>query len=166
MALSLSRYGKLNMSYMESLTGTDQMILVNNLLSSGHIYQDPYDFLNNGRTTYFTANHYLSGNIREKIKLAKAAAEKDPTVFSRNVQDLSNVLPIELGPQDISLRLNSLLLAKNMLKALLVIYLMFLKTALMLFIFQSQENGKLKVKFILLKTMKPMELTDYQQLKL
>jgi len=117
MALSLSRYGKLNMSYMESLTGTDQMILVNNLLSSGHIYQDPYDFLNNGRTTYFTANHYLSGNIREKIKLAKAAAEKDPTVFSRNVQDLSNVLPIELGPQDISLRLNSPIVGEEHVKS-------------------------------------------------
>ena len=117
MALSLSRYGKLNMSYMESLTGTERIVLVEDLLSTGHIYQDPYDFLYNNRTTYFTADHYLSGNIREKIKFAEAAAEKEPAVFSRNVQDLSRVLPLELGPQDISLRLNSPILGEEHVKS-------------------------------------------------
>jgi len=125
MALSLSRYGKLNMSYMESLTGTDRMVLVDDLLSSGHIYQDPYDYLHNNRTTYYTADHYLSGNIREKLKLAEKAAEKDPSVFSRNVHELSKVLPIELGPQDISLRLNSPIVGeehvKNFISELLLV---------------------------------------------
>lgn len=116
MVLSLSRYGRLNMPYMESLTGNERNVLVTTLISSGHIFQDPYDYVTSNRTTYLTSDEYLSGNIREKLKYAQLAAEKDPATFSRNIQELSRILPKELGPQDISLRLNSPIIGKEHVK--------------------------------------------------
>jgi N12 class adenine-specific DNA methylase len=116
MILSLSRYGKLDLSYMESLTGENKSTLVDSLISSGHIFQDPYDYLYNNRNTYLTGDEYLSGNIREKLKYAHTAAEKNPALFSRNVNELSEVLPKDLAPQDISIRLNSPILGKDHVK--------------------------------------------------
>ena len=84
--------------------------VTNSLINShhlGHIYRAPYDFITNGRSTYLTADNYLSGNIREKLQHAQLAAEKDPAAFSRNVSSLQNVLPKDIEPQDISIRINS-----------------------------------------------------------
>ncbi|MBN1601966.1 MAG: hypothetical protein JW915_10170 [Chitinispirillaceae bacterium] len=116
MVLSLSRYGNLNISYMETLTGYDRDSLINSLISSNHIFQDPYDYLNNNRTTYVTSDDYLSGNIREKIKIAQEAAEKDPILFTRNVTELQKVLPKEIASQDISLRINSPIIGESHIK--------------------------------------------------
>jgi N12 class adenine-specific DNA methylase len=107
MVLSLSRYGNLNLAYMESLTGNDREQIVSSLLSSGHLYRDPHEYLSHGRTAYITSDEYLSGNIRIKLAEARAAAEKDPLVFGRNVSSLEVVMPKDLGPQDISIRINS-----------------------------------------------------------
>ena len=107
MALSLSKYGSLNISYMESLIGKDRSIFINDLISSGHIYLDPSDYLHNGKTTYITGDEYLSGNVRNKLNDSKLAAKKYPSLFSKNVEDLNNILPPEIPAQDISIRLNS-----------------------------------------------------------
>jgi len=116
MVLSLSRYGRLNISYMESLTGNDSKALVEDLLSTGRIYQDPHDYLHNNRTTYLTADEYLSGNIREKVREAEVAAKLEPLAFSRNVYELTKVIPRDIEPQDISLRLNSPILGEEHVK--------------------------------------------------
>ncbi|NLG17614.1 MAG: hypothetical protein GX556_09825 [Fibrobacter sp.] len=107
MILSLSRYGSLNLPYMESLTGSDREQLIDKLLFSGHIYQDPQDYVNNGKATFITADEFLSGNVREKLRFAKLAEVKEPAVFSRNVSALQQVMPKDIEAQDISLRINS-----------------------------------------------------------
>lgn len=107
MALSLSRFGALNIPFMESLTGIEREQLINNLASEGKIYIDPDDYINHGRTTYITADLYLSGNIREKLRLAELAAEKEPARFDQNINALKNTLPAALGPEEIILRLNT-----------------------------------------------------------
>lgn len=112
MALSLSRYGRLNMEYMESLTGNERNALVTNLLAAGHIYQDPYDYVHNSRISYLTADAYLSGNVREKLRIAELASQKEP-LFNRNVHSLTQILPKNIEPQDISLRVNSPIVGTN-----------------------------------------------------
>lgn len=107
MIVSLSRYGRIDLGTMEKMTGLDRETFVPALIDAGHIYQDPYDFVNHSRTTYLPADAYLSGNIRIKIQQAQEAARQDPARFSRNVHDLTNIMPKPLAAQDISLRMNS-----------------------------------------------------------
>ncbi|NLE01614.1 MAG: hypothetical protein GX640_17255 [Fibrobacter sp.] len=115
MVLSLSRFGSLNIPYMESLAGVDRNTLVQDLLTSGHIYQDPGDYLQ-GRATFHTADAYLSGNIREKLRFAESAAEENPQLFTRNVTNLQAVLPKFIAPEDISVRINSPIIGENYVK--------------------------------------------------
>jgi N12 class adenine-specific DNA methylase len=117
MILSLSRYGNLNMHYMESLTGSDRNSIVTNLSASGYIYQDPYDYITNNKTSYLSANEYLCGNIREKLRYAQEAAQKDPVAFSRNVIELTKILPKDLEPQDIAIRINTPVVGDKNVKA-------------------------------------------------
>jgi len=107
MVLSLSRYGHLNLPYMESLTAMNRDTLLEKLIASGHVFQDPHDYLSNGKETFITANQYLSGNIREKLRYATLAEEKNPAVFSRNVSALNQVMPLDIEARDIAVRMNS-----------------------------------------------------------
>lgn len=64
-----------------------------------HIFKIP-----NQGETYQTRELYLAGNVRKKLEIAKAAAERDST-FERNVEALEAVQPAPLGPSDISANL-------------------------------------------------------------
>jgi N12 class adenine-specific DNA methylase len=83
MVLSLTRYGNINIPFMESITGINRDVLTESLLKEGKIYPDPEEF-ENGRMTYLASDLYLSGNVREKLRKAEAAVEKD-TLFTGNV---------------------------------------------------------------------------------
>ena len=54
-----------------------------------------------------TADAYLSGQVRSKLELAKQAAEEDPDRFTRNVEALVAVQPVDLEPSDITARLGA-----------------------------------------------------------
>ena len=54
-----------------------------------------------------TADRYLSGDVRAKLKTAEAAASLDPSSYRRNVEALKEVQPVDLLPGDISARLGS-----------------------------------------------------------
>ncbi|MGB7568160.1 MAG: SNF2-related protein, partial [Chitinivibrionales bacterium] len=107
MILSLSRYGNLNLPFMESVSGIERENLLSQLSSSGYIFQDPHEFLVNRRAAYLTSDEYLSGNIRVKLEEAKNAAATEPLTFTRHVGALEAIMPKDLGPEDISLRMNS-----------------------------------------------------------
>ena len=107
MVLSLSRYGNLNLPFMESISGIERENLVTQLSSTGFIYQDPHELLVNKRTAFLTSDEYLSGNIRVKLEEAKTAAALDPVTFSKHVGALETILPKDLGSEDISVRMNS-----------------------------------------------------------
>lgn len=116
MALSLSRYGSINMAYMESLTGEEGDRLIQSLMANEYIYADPSEFISNEKTVFIVADQYLSGNIRNKLKEARVAAEKNPGMFSRNVSSLESVMPKDIQAQDISLRINSPIIGEEHLR--------------------------------------------------
>ena len=74
MVISLSRYGNLNLPFMESISGIERENLVTQLSSTGFIYQGLHELLVNKRTAFLTSDEYLSGNIRVKLEEAKTAA--------------------------------------------------------------------------------------------
>lgn len=53
------------------------------------------------------ADEYLSGNVREKLVLAKAAVHDDPKRYHRNVSELTKIIPEDLRPEEISVRLGA-----------------------------------------------------------
>ena len=63
-------------------------------------------FLDPSTGSWQTADAYLSGAVRNKLKVAEAAAALDP-VFARNVEALREVQPVDLKPSDITARLGA-----------------------------------------------------------
>ena len=96
--LSISEKAKVDMEYMQSLTGKTEEQLVKDL--EGSIYKDPI------KEEYVTADEYLSGNVREKLKIAKKFAENNAE-YEYNVKALENVKIEDLGASDISVRLGA-----------------------------------------------------------
>lgn len=98
LAVSLGEKAKVNLPYMEELTGKDIDILIEDL--SGVIYKNPLT------DEWETADEYLSGNIREKLKVASTYAENHPE-FAINVQALKAVQPKELDASEIEVRIGA-----------------------------------------------------------
>jgi N12 class adenine-specific DNA methylase len=98
LAIALNEYGKIHWPRMTQLTGRAEKQLQRELADL--IYRNP----NGGQ--WETADAYLSGNVREKLKEAETAARIDPSC-RRNVDALKSVQPPDLQPGDISARLGS-----------------------------------------------------------
>lgn len=96
--LSISEKARVDMEFMQGLTGKTQEELVKDLESS--IYKDPIT------EEYVTADEYLSGNVREKLKVAKRFAENDPN-YEANVKSLEQVKIKDLSASEISVRLGA-----------------------------------------------------------
>ncbi len=96
--LSISNKARVDIEYMSSLTGQTEQELVKEL--EGSIYKDP--MLN----TYVTADEYLSGNVREKLKISKQFAENNPE-YKINVEGLERVKIKDLSASEISVRLGA-----------------------------------------------------------
>ena len=88
--------------YLSQLTGKDAETLEQEL--SGQIYRLPDGNLE--APTFVLAEEYLSGNVREKLREARAAAEQQP-IYQPNVTALEQVQPEDLSPAEISVRLGS-----------------------------------------------------------
>lgn len=100
--LSLSEKAKVDIEYMKSLTDKTEDELVNEL--EGQIFIIP-DTLAEERK-YVTADEYLSGNVREKLVIAKRVAEGNPE-FEINVRELEKVIPEDIKASEISVRLGA-----------------------------------------------------------
>ena len=98
LAVSLGEKAKVDLPYMEELTGKDIDILIEDL--SGVIYKNPLT------DEWETADEYLSGNIREKLKIASTYAENHPE-YVINVQALKAVQPKELDASEIEVRIGA-----------------------------------------------------------
>ena len=98
LAVSLGEKAKVDLPYMEKLTGKDIDILIEDL--SGVIYKNPLT------DEWETADEYLSGNIREKLKIASTYAENHPE-YVINVQALKAVQPKELDASEIEVRIGA-----------------------------------------------------------
>ena len=104
LAVSLGEKARVDLEYMGSLTGKTQEQLAEEL--RGVIFPVPGEVETNGKPHYVTADEYLSGNVREKLKTAKQAAEQNPS-FAVNVQALEKVQPKDLTAGEISVRLGA-----------------------------------------------------------
>ena len=100
--LSLSEKAKVDIEYMKSLTDKTEDELVNEL--EGQIFIIPNTLAEERK--YVTADEYLSGNVREKLVIAKRVAEGNPK-FEINVRELEKVIPEDIKASEISVRLGA-----------------------------------------------------------
>ena len=104
LAVSISEKACVDMGYMASLTGRTGDELAEEL--RGVIFQVPGITEPDGTPHYVTADEYLSGNVRQKLRQAQRAAERDPA-FSINVEALTAAQPKDLDASEIEVRLGA-----------------------------------------------------------
>ena len=105
-ALSLAEKAKIDMPYMSQLTGKTEQELFDDL--KGVIFLNPMHTSDeDGRPKYLPADEYLSGNVREKLAIAKRSADLYPDDYGENVRALEAVQPVDLTASEISVRLGA-----------------------------------------------------------
>ena len=104
LSVCISEKARVDLDYMSKLADMPKEKIIEEL--QGVIYRVPGEEDYNGEPIYVTSDEYLSGNVREKLKVAKLAAATD-TCFTINVMALEKVIPKDLEPHEISLRLGS-----------------------------------------------------------
>ena len=99
LTLSIAEKARVNMEYMMELTGKSASDIVSEL--RGVIFRLP-----ESPETYVTADEYLSGNVREKLRQAENAALLDSS-YSVNVEALRSAQPKDLDASEIEVRLGA-----------------------------------------------------------
>ena len=100
LALSIGEKARVDLPYMEQLTGKPKEEIIKDL--QGVIFRIPAT----EPAQYVTADEYLSGNVRAKLITAEAAAKENPE-FAVNAQALKQVIPQDLSAAEISVRLGT-----------------------------------------------------------
>ena len=100
LAVSIGEKGKVDLPYMAELLGTPEDFGRITGELRGVIFQDPSD------QSWKTADEYLSGNVRNKLQIAKLAAANDPA-FEVNVEALTAAQPKDLDATEIDVRLGA-----------------------------------------------------------
>lgn len=98
LALSLTEKGRVDLAFMARLTGKDERAVADEL--RGVVFRDPATGI------YQPADEYLSGNVREKLSVARAFAASDAD-YSANVEALEKVQPEDIPASEIGVRLGS-----------------------------------------------------------
>jgi len=98
LAVSLSEKAKVDIPYMMELTGKQEQQIEDDLV--GVIFKDPVS------ENWQTADEYLSGNVREKLAIAKDMAQEKPE-YEINVKALSAVMPKDLEASEIEVRIGA-----------------------------------------------------------
>lgn len=98
LAVSIGEHARVDLAFMAQLTGKDESELIREL--HGVIYKDPV------ANTWQTADEYLSGNVRRKLRQAKKIAEQDSS-YQVNVEALTAAQPKDLDASEIEVRLGA-----------------------------------------------------------
>ena len=104
LAVSISEKACVDMGYMSQLTGKTKEELAGEL--QGVIFRVPGQLEQDGSPHYVTADEYLSGNVRRKLRQAQRAAQQDPS-FAVNVEALTAAQPKDLDASEIEVRLGA-----------------------------------------------------------
>lgn len=99
--LSIQDKAKVDLDYMQQLCNIDKEEIISSL--EGVIFRVP-DYENSD--IWVTADEYLSGNVREKLKVAEEFAKEDSS-FNINVEKLKEVIPKDLTASEIGIKLGS-----------------------------------------------------------
>ncbi len=106
LAVSLGEKATVDMEYMKELSGKTEKEIAEDL--KGVIFLNPlYEEGSHAENKYLTADEYLSGNVREKLRIARNAAELYPDDYKVNVESLEKVQPKDLTASEISVRLGA-----------------------------------------------------------
>ena len=102
--VSLDKLGRVDIKYMSKLSNIEPEKLISELGDS--IYRNPAAIKENEQFSgYEDASEYLSGNIREKLDIAKQYAKKISSDYERNISALEKSLPKKIEANDISVRI-------------------------------------------------------------
>ncbi|MBF4692320.1 DEAD/DEAH box helicase family protein [Fusibacter sp. Q10-2] len=103
---SLNEKGMVDIPFMAGIYDEEPEIIIKELKQD--IYLNPEKYHENDPLRgWETADEYLSGDVRQKLKFAKVFADMNPELFSKNVPALEKVQPIDLEASDIDVRLGT-----------------------------------------------------------
>lgn len=104
--VSLDRVGRVDIPYMAQLVGCDTEKLISDL--GNDIFRNPAKIRDNEPFSgYEDASEYLSGNVREKLRIAQEYAKHIDSTFEKNVAALEKVIPKDLEAGEISVRIGA-----------------------------------------------------------
>ena len=106
LAVSIGEHGKVDLPYMAELLGTPGEYGRITTELSGVIFKDPAADADDSEAGWQTADEYLSGNVRDKLRMAQLAAESHPE-FKVNVDALTKAQPKDLEASEIDVRLGA-----------------------------------------------------------
>ena len=106
LAVSIGEHGKVDLPYMAKLLGTPGNYERITTELSGVIFKDPAADADDPEAGWQTADEYLSGNVRDKLRMAQLAAESHPE-FKVNVDALTKAQPKDLEASEIDVRLGA-----------------------------------------------------------
>ena len=112
LAVSIGEHGKVDLPYMAELLGTPGEYGRITAELSGVIFKDPAADVDDPEAGWQTADEYLSGNVRNKLRMAQLAAESHPE-FKVNVDALTKAQPKDLEASEIDVRLGATWLAPS-----------------------------------------------------
>ena len=112
LAVSIGEHGKVDLPYMAELLGTPGEYGRITAELSGVIFKDPAADPTDPEAGWQTADEYLSGNVRDKLRMAQFAAESHPE-FKVNVDALTKAQPKDLEASEIDVRLGATWLAPS-----------------------------------------------------
>ena len=116
LVLSISERARVDLDFMSRLCGKGKEDLIRDL--QGVIFKDPAAG-DEPFTGWQTADEYLSGNVRKKLRVAQRAAEKAPA-YQANVEALSKVIPEDLDASEIDVRLGTTWIDKGYIQEFMV----------------------------------------------
>jgi len=99
--VSIQERAKVDIDYMQKLCGLEKEKMLEEL--EGEVFKVPDS---DNSKHYVTADEYLSGNVREKLKIAKQYAYEDSS-YQINVEYLNKVIPKDIPPTEISVRIGA-----------------------------------------------------------
>lgn len=104
--VSMDRLGKVDILYMSQLTDTTPEKVIADL--GDEIFRDPAKVKDNDPYSGYTeSSEYLSGNIRDKLRIARDHAEHIDSSYNKNVEALMKVVPKDLDASEISVRIGA-----------------------------------------------------------
>ena len=106
LAVSIGEHGKVDLPYMAELLGTPGEYRRITTELSGVIFKDPAADADDPEAGWQPADEYLSGNVRNKLRMAQLAAESHPE-FKINVEALTKAQPKDLEASEINIRLGA-----------------------------------------------------------
>ncbi|MCM1062262.1 MAG: SNF2-related protein, partial [Eubacterium sp.] len=115
LAVSIGEKAQIDMEYMSQLTGKTEQEIFAEL--KGVIFLNPlYVSGSDKEDKYLTADEYLSGNVREKLRITQRSAEMYPDDYNVNVEALKNAQPKDLDASEIEVRLGATWIDKEYIK--------------------------------------------------